>query len=94
MISFIEHNREMLLTKKLGLYLCHMAQDDEAAKEFNKAFPADLRKKAIAMGLFDGRFDFQRMNFVEKLFIKKIAKTYETIDHINHQVIESFARAF
>lgn len=91
---YIESNQDTLLTKKLGLYLCHMAEDDEAAIEFKNAFPETLRHHAVAQGLFGGRFDFEKMNFIEKLIIKKVAHASADVDHVNYQAIEEFANAF
>ena len=67
---FCEKNREMLLQKTLGLYLCHMQEDETAQKQFEGAYPEDLRAHAAAKGLFGGEFDFKKKNFIERKIVR------------------------
>ena len=64
---------EVLLSKRLGLYLCCMYEGDTARQQFAEAFPKDLRSHARATGLFGGKFDFDKMSFFERAVIKKVA---------------------
>lgn len=89
--KFCEKNRETLLAKRLGLFICHMQEGEEARKEFDEAYPEELRSHAAATGLFGGEFDFARMNFLERHIVKKIAKVGESVSRINEGAIEEFA---
>ncbi len=88
---FLEKNSEVLLEKRLGLYLCCMEEGETAWKQFEDAYPEDLRRHAAATGLFGGEFDFGRMNFIERGIVKKIAKIEESVSRIDAAAIGEFA---
>ncbi|MCD6205455.1 MAG: flavodoxin domain-containing protein [Candidatus Marinimicrobia bacterium] len=89
--SFTRKNMNQLLEKTLGLFICHMEADkDKAMKELSDNFPEPLMKHATAKGLFGGEFDFDKMNFLEKFIIKKIANVNESVSSINEDNIENF----
>lgn len=88
---FIDANRGILLGKKFGLFISCMETGDNARKEFDVVFPEDIRQKASAVGLFGGGFNFERMNFIQKAIIKKIAKTDRTVSNIDEPAIAWFA---
>jgi menaquinone-dependent protoporphyrinogen oxidase len=90
-LRFIESHRAVLLGKRFGIYLCCMEKGDGARKEFDAVFPQDIRDKAAAKGLFGGGFNFERMNFVAKAIVKKIAKTDKSVSNIDEGAIARFA---
>jgi len=94
MKEFCMIHHETLLQKKLGLFLCHMEEGEKAMKQFDDAYPEDLRNKAIAHGLFGGEFDFEKMNFFEKLIVKKVAKITESVFRLDESKIQEFAKNF
>jgi menaquinone-dependent protoporphyrinogen oxidase len=51
---FIEANRDVLLGKRFGLFICCMEEGDKARKEFDAVFPEEIRSRAAASGLFGG----------------------------------------
>jgi menaquinone-dependent protoporphyrinogen oxidase len=71
--SFISMRAKELAGKKLGLFLCGLAEDGtEAAIE--AAFPGDLRAKATATAYLPGWAYPEKMNFAERAIMKMIAK--------------------
>ena len=70
--KFCRKNEELLLTKKLGLFICCMFTGDEARKEFENAFSGKLRNHAIAKGLMGYELLFERMDMVERTVMKKL----------------------
>jgi len=88
---FLEKNTPELLKKRLGLFLCCM-HEDEAVNQFNREFPEKLRSHAISKKIMGGEFLFEKMNFVEKALIKKIAGVKESVSKINHNEIEAFVK--
>lgn len=90
--KFMDSNIETLLTKKLGLFLCCMFEGDKALEQFRHAFPESMRNKALAHGLFGGEFDFDKMNFIEKAIIKKVANVEKSVSQINYSNITDFAQ--
>ncbi|NRD79436.1 flavodoxin [Bacillus sp. BRMEA1] len=69
---FISKYHDELLEKDLGLFLCCMREGQMAIEQFNHAFPQDLRKNSVAMGLFGGELLVSRMNFFERQVVKKV----------------------
>lgn len=91
--KFCEDNLITLMTKRIGLFLCCMEEGDNADKQFSEAFPAELRNHAIATEIFGGEFNFERMNFLEKMIIKKIAHIDQSVSKIDEEKITEFVHA-
>ena len=89
--QFLEKYTQELLQKRLGLFLCCM-HEDEAENQFNIVFPEKLRSHAISKKIMGGEFLFEKMNFVEKALIKKIAGVQESVSKINNKEIETFVK--
>jgi len=89
--KFIDKNLNHIAEKKIGLFLCCMEEGEKAQEQFDNAFPEKLRDNAIAKGFFGGAFDFDKMNFIERAIIKKIANIEESYSKINNQNIKAFA---
>ena len=88
---FCQAHLDTLKQKRLGLFLCCMEEGDNAQKQFDEAFPAELRTHAAVTGLFGGEFNFDRMNFIQRAIIKKIAGTTENVSKIKKDNIHQFA---
>jgi menaquinone-dependent protoporphyrinogen oxidase len=89
--KFIDKNIDILIQKKIGLYLCCMYEGDKALEQFQNSFTEDLRNKANAHGLFGGEFDFEKMNFLEKAIVKKVANVKKSVSNLNYANIKAFA---
>ena len=92
--QFIKENEKVLLSKRLGLFLCCMESEEVAKQEFETAFSEQLRNHASAAEVFGGEFLFEEMNFIEKAIVKKVAGVQETTHRLDHRKIESFAEKF
>jgi menaquinone-dependent protoporphyrinogen oxidase len=84
---FCKKNEKLLLTKKIGLYLCCMFKGDEAQKEFNKAYSEKLRNHAKAKALMGYELYFEKMNPVIRSIMKKLTGESQNVYNID---IESF----
>jgi len=89
--KFVDKYQDELANKKLGLFLCCLFEGEKALQQFHDAYPEKLRNKAIAHGLFGGELDFEKMNFVEKAIVKKVAKVESSTSRINYSNIKDFA---
>ncbi len=89
--SFIDKNLDILSKKKLGLFLCCMYEGEKALEQFQNVFPEIIRNRAVAHGLFGGEFDFDKMNFLEKAIVKKVANVEHSMSNINYANIKAFA---
>ena len=84
---------ELLLGKRLGLYLCCMYEGDTAKEQFDDAFPRRLRDHATACGLFGGKLDFEQMTFFERSVVKQVAGVTESVSKLDRDAILAFAEA-
>ena len=88
--TFCNRNLLELLRKNTALYLCAMNNADYE-KQYEAAFPELLRKKAIVGKTLGGEFLFEKMNFFEKLIVRKITGVKETKSKIDRDAIDLFA---
>lgn len=91
MRKFMETHKDELLSNPLGLYMACMEKGENAEKQFNENFPETLRDHAVAKGLFGGEFNFEKMNFLEKAMVKKVANVSSSSSHFNEQNVKQFA---
>lgn len=89
--KFCEDNMVVLLQKRLGLFICCM-NEPEAQAEFDRAFPELLRSHAISKKIVGGEFLVEKMNFFERLIIKKISGVTETVSKLNEQALHELVR--
>ena len=95
MKAFCKANESVLLQKKIGLFVCGMHPDKEQqCKELNDAYPEVLQKNAAVAGFMGGAFLFERMNFIERTIIKKIAKTTTSVQQIDWDAVDEFVEKF
>jgi len=88
---FCSLNMNELLKKEVGLFLCCMIEEKMKQKEqFNGAFPEELIKHAKATGIFGGEFLFFKMSAFEKLLIRIVTRTVETVSKIDYDAIDVF----
>jgi len=91
-VKFCEANSEKLLQSPLALFVCGMETDPEKKQaEVEKAYPEKLRSHASIVKFTGGEFLFEKMNFMERLIIKKIAKTDKSVSAIDLSAIEAFS---
>jgi len=89
--DFISNNLEELLKKEIGLFICGMQEGEMLAKEIGDNFPAELISKAKSVKNFGGEFNFSKMNFMEKVIVKKISKVTSDKSDIKHDNIKRLA---
>ena len=90
--AFCNAKLEQLKCKELGLFICCMEEGETAQKQLHEAFPEELHLKAKAVSCLGGEFNFEKMNFFEKLIVKKVAKVEESTSKINQKAIKSFSK--
>lgn len=88
--AFCSTNQGILLNKRLGLFLCCMYKDETAQKQFEDAFSSELRQSASAAKVLGGEFLFEKMNFLEKIMIKKIKGDSVSVSEFDQTAIDEF----
>lgn len=86
---FCSSNLSLLLSKNIGLFMCYM-ETEKGNEEFEQNFPERLRSHARANGLLGGEFLLEKMNFFEKMIVKKIANINKSISKLKMEKINEF----
>lgn len=90
--KFCQKNLDLLRRKKVGLFICCMYDGQKAEEQFQEAFPEELRQSARARAIFGGELSFEKMNFLEKLVIKKFIGVKESVSRFRPEEMAEFAR--
>lgn len=83
----------MLENKSIGLFICGMQGSDVMEAELNSNFPQGLLKIAVAKECLGGEFVFEKMNFMEKIIVKKVSKVTSNQTNILEDNIHKFVQA-
>ncbi len=86
---FCDYNEDVLEQKELGLFICCML-DEQRKVQFENAFSEKLRLHSRANSCFGGELQFEKLNFLEKLIVRKVAKTGAADLHIDFTAIDQF----
>ncbi|MFW6264659.1 MAG: flavodoxin domain-containing protein [Bacillota bacterium] len=89
--NFCENNLNELQKKKIALYISCMSRGEDAEKQIANNFPSVLVENALTVDILGGAFSFKKMNFFERMVIKKIAGTDEDESNILEESINKFA---
>ena len=92
-IEFCLKNLDKLMEKRIGLFICGMQEGDAVKTELHENFNLELIKIAEAKECFGGEFIFDKMNFMEKVIVKKISKVTSNKSNILEGNIMKFAEA-
>lgn len=87
---FCKDNMRDLLEKKVGLFIC-CADETRVEAQMNGAFPEPLLRHAVVSEHFGHTYDFSKMNVFERLAIKVIAKTDQSVENYLLDNLERFA---
>lgn len=90
--EFSIKNLDVLKGKKIGLFICCMRDGEIAATEIKDAFPEELISNSIAKECFGGEFILSKMNFMDRMIVKKVSKIDKDTSNISEENIDSFAK--
>ncbi len=90
--EFCSKNLDKLKEKRIGLFICGMQEGEIINNEFNQNFNSEIIKITDAKEHFGGEFNFNKMNFMEKIIVKKISKVTSSKSNILEDNIRKFAQ--
>ena len=94
MKSFCEKNLSKLLTKKVGLFICHMDQEESIGDKAAKYFPQELIEHAASIMGFGGAMDTEKMGKFDRYIYENVAKEEGgKKDMVRYEAIDEFAVA-
>ena len=89
--KFCAKHRHELLSKPVALFVCGMEKEPAKQKEeLRLAFPEEINMHALAKAFVGGEFLFEKMNFIQRMMIRKIAHTDKSLSDINYDVLDGF----
>lgn len=92
--KFCADNSDLLLEKRLGLFItCMFPEPKRREEQLVNAYSLELREHSKALGVLGGEFLFEKMNFVEKLMVKIIAKVNKSKSDIDLVAVDKFAES-
>ncbi|NMS91424.1 flavodoxin [Clostridioides difficile] len=86
-------NIELLNKKRVGVFLC-CGFSEQADKYLKSNFPASLLENVNAIGIFGSEARLEKMNFLDKLIMKSVAKGNYDSFKISQDNIDDFLRNF
>jgi len=92
--AYCEDNMELLLSKPLGLFICHMDRDKDIGEQLNSVYPQKLIDHSSVSKGFGGAYMVSKMNFFYKMIIKKAAGITSDSRDIFKNEISAFAEQF
>lgn len=92
--AFVGNNLNLLLSKKVGLFLCAgTPKQEDRDKELQGAFPPELFTHAVAINVLGYAFAFKKMHFFDRLIMKKIkGDAISTSEYFDDRIL-LFAKA-
>ena len=93
MKGYCEANLDKLLTKKMGLFVCHMDDKTPMDDKIGGYFPQQLIDHATAIKGFGGAYDTENMGKFDRFIFEKVAKETGPSDKVDYSAIEDFAQA-
>ncbi|GLB25413.1 flavodoxin [Lacrimispora xylanolytica] len=88
---FCLENLKDLTEKRLGLFICGMAKEEDAKKQLETSFPRELLSVAAAKESLGGECNYDKMNFLEKFIMKKITGSSQSQRHMAEDNITRLA---
>lgn len=80
-----------LLKVKLGLFVCCMHTGETALQQFEQNFPEQLRNHATSKKIVGGAFNFEKMNWFEKMIVRKVAGVSQSTSNLDSVKIAEMA---
>jgi menaquinone-dependent protoporphyrinogen oxidase len=89
--SFCEGRGELLLKRKIGLFLCCLSQGEHAKEQLQTAFPEWLAAHAFACSLFGGDLHYDRLTLLDKLLVRGLPRPPHGVSLIDTHAIAAMA---
>lgn len=88
-INFCEKNKEQILEKKFGLFLCCGSEKD-FEEQLSSNLPDELINQALIKGYFGYGYHLESMNFIYRKIIKKVGNITSSENSIKEEAIREY----
>jgi menaquinone-dependent protoporphyrinogen oxidase len=89
--DFCNLNIDELRSKEIGLFICCTEEPELARKTIRMAFPEEIHQMAKTEAIFRSSYHLEKLNFIEKMLVKRIPKVRENALAPDENSIERFA---
>lgn len=89
--SFCNENLELLVSKRLGLFINCLYSGEKAQQQLDNAFPEALNRKALVRDYFGGEVDKLKLSFWERVVTTRMLEQGDLVVAISKERIERFA---
>ncbi|KNF08988.1 flavodoxin [Gottschalkia purinilytica] len=86
--KFVEDNKECLLEKNLGLFICCKEEKEKALEYMKYNIPDLIIQKAFIKEHLGHEINLEKMNFLEKFLLKSIFKIKESYSKVDYDAIK------
>lgn len=90
--DYITQNLPLLLKKRVGLFICAGQPEPVGTQELQSSFPPELVTAAAVKEVFGYEYNLEKLNFIDKLAIRVIAKVKTSKFALSEETIDRFAR--
>jgi len=90
--EFCMKNEEILVSKRLGIFIC-CGNEEQAEEQLAASFSEKIHSGATVKGHFGYEFNFEKLSFMSRFFVKKVSKITESQFRLNEENIAVFAEA-
>jgi menaquinone-dependent protoporphyrinogen oxidase len=90
---FCDRERERLLSRRVGLFICCFYQGERGMAELADAFPPWLSAHAFARELLGGELSLQKLSLPDRLLVRSLIHPARDIQAIQQDAIDRLAKA-
>ncbi|HUI72858.1 MAG TPA: flavodoxin domain-containing protein [Spirochaetia bacterium] len=91
--SFCDQERDRLLSKRVGLFLCCFYGGERGMAELHAAFPPWLTTHAFVHEVLGGTLTLRKLSLPDRILVRSLVHPARDISTIDSKAIERFAAA-
>ncbi len=91
--SFCDRERERLLARKVGLFICCFYTGERAMAELQEAFPPWLSAHAFSREILGGQLALGRLSLPDRLLVRSLVHPARDISAVREDAIQRLATA-
>lgn len=91
--AFCDRQRELLLARPVGLFICCLYRDEHAMAQLSSAFPDWLLAHAFARSWLGGEIHRDRLTLFDRVLIRSLPQSIHDIATVRREAIEELAAA-
>ena len=92
-VAFCSRNREQLLARHVGLYICCLYREERADAQLASAYPQWLLDRAFVRLPFGGRLDVDKLKPMDRFLVERVGQFSGARDLLRYDRIEELCRA-